>query len=173
MGATAKQYPGTEEREDLIARAENAINGILEHNSGPDNGFLTCSSTTIKEPYKKSMWLQVDLKRRYFISEIELWLREGDIRRSWQRGLTVHVTNTPLGSSSGTSTLINPQNRCGQLYASYKDQSPKFPCYFPQSSQYVVLSLLWLSENSVLQVCEIQVFGELLVSERSCISINV
>ena len=87
----------------------------------------------------------------------------------------MHLRNTPLLSSLGTSTLINPQSRCGQPYVSYKDQAPTFPSYFPQTSQYVVLTLSWryMYAYSFLQVCEIQVFGELLVSERAYISINV
>lgn len=142
----------------MSGNASNAINGILERNSGPGHGFLTCSSTLLRNSERP--WLQVDLKKPYFITEIELFLRRGEERRHWQQGLTVHVTNTPLRFRPVTSALVNVLNRCGEPYSSPIDQTPKFPCYYLHPSQYVVLTLLQAHSFSGLQVCEIQVFGE-------------
>ena len=160
VGATVKQYSGTEKLDNTTAIAENAIDGILEKNSGRGHGFLKCSSTLLKNT-KKRPWLQVDLKNGYFITEIKLILRNVKTHRTWQNGLTVHVTNTSLTSpSSALSSSVNTLSLCGQPYSSLGDHTPVFPCDFPHTSQYVLLTLPQPQSRASLQVCKIKVFGK-------------
>ena len=161
VGATVKQYPGRVKLDNTTMTAENAINSILEQNSGRGHGFLKCSST-LRKNIAKRPWFLVDLKNNYFITDIKLFLRKGKKHRAKQIDLTVHVTNTRLRSRSrALSSSVNASNRCGKPYSSVQDKIPVFPCDFPRTSQYVVLTLPQPQSRALLQVCEIQVFGKI------------
>lgn len=151
--ASAQQYPSTFEYNGTPASAEKAINGKLENNTALD-GFIHCASTAHSKTLEH--WFQLDLKSAYFITEVGLWLRKGQFRREWQRGLTVHVSNKP--GSFLKSLPVSPENRCGDPYTQTHEMHPIFPCYFDYATRYVIMKLI-RKHYYGLQLCEVQVFA--------------
>ena len=156
--ASVWQYPGNFKIGDISATADKAINGLLENNSAAE-GVVNCASTALNA--RQQHWFQIDLKRDYFITEIALWLREGEFRRKWQTGLTVYVSNTSVTTSNGYVLPASLSSRCGVPYKTTQGKHPVFPCYFDHASRYVILSLQRQHGDGILQLCEVQVFGKL------------
>nr|XP_006013130.1 PREDICTED: fucolectin-like [Latimeria chalumnae] len=135
----------------LFSYYGNALNAI-DGNSNTNYYSGTCAHTK----YEYGPWWRVDLLDRYKISRIAI--TSSNYRQRQLSGAELRIGDSLLNNG-------NDNPRCAQIQSIASRKRVEFTCS-GMTGRYV--NVVVPSQRTIISLCEVEVFGELVSKKRNC-----